>query len=289
MKNLLEFLGKYYHWVLFVVLEVISLVLLFQYNSYQGSVWFSSANVVIGRIYEWTSAVESYISMKEVNEDLTLRNFYLERQVSQLRRLYGEATKQKDPKEQQGLDFLSHYKLISAKVISNELNSANNLMTIDKGSADSIRVGMGVACGKGIVGVTYLVAPHYTVVSPVLNSSSSRISCAIRGHEYFGVLRWYGEDARYAFVEDIPRHARFKRGDWVETNGFSSIFPPGVLVGQIVEVYNSRDGLSYKLKVRLSTDFGNIRDVVVINDQAIEERLKLIQAAKDSLKLNVSQ
>ncbi len=289
MKNLLEFLGKYYHWVLFVVLEVISLVLLFQYNSYQGSVWFSSANVVIGRIYEWTSAVESYISMKKVNEDLTLRNFYLERQVSQLRRLYGEATKQEDPKEQQGLEFLNHYKLIPAKVITNELNMTNNLMTIDKGSADSIRVGMGVACGKGIVGVTYLVASHYTVVIPVLNSKSSRISCAIRGHEYFGVLRWYGEDARYAYVEDIPRHARFKRGDWVETNGFSSIFPPGVLVGQIVEVYNSRDGLSYKLKVRLSTDFGNIRDVVVINDQAIEERLKLIQAAKDSLKLNVNQ
>jgi rod shape-determining protein MreC len=289
MKNLLEFLGKYYHWVLFVVLEVISLVLLFQYNSYQGSVWFSSANVVIGRIYEWTSAVESYISMKKVNEDLTLRNFYLERQVSQLRRLYGEATKQEDPKEQQGLEFLNHYKLIPAKVITNELNMTNNLMTIDKGSADSIRVGMGVACGKGIVGVTYLVASHYTVVIPVLNSKSSRISCAIRGHEYFGVLRWYGEDARYAYVEDIPRHARFKRGDWVETNGFSSIFPPGVLVGQIVEVYNSRDGLSYKLKVRLSTDFGNLRDVVVINDQAIEERLKLIQAAKDSLKLNVNQ
>lgn len=289
MKNLLEFLGKYYHWVLFVVLEVISLVLLFQYNSYQGSVWFSSANVVIGRIYEWTSAVESYISMKKVNEDLTLRNFYLERQVSQLRRLYGEATKQEDPKEQQGLEFLNHYKLIPAKVVTNELNKTNNLMTIDKGSADSIRVGMGVACGKGIVGVTYLVASHYTVVIPVLNSKSSRISCAIRGHEYFGVLRWYGEDARYAYVEDIPRHARFKRGDWVETNGFSSIFPPGVLVGQIVEVYNSRDGLSYKLKVRLSTDFGNIRDVVVINDQAIEERLKLIQAAKDSLKLNVNQ
>jgi rod shape-determining protein MreC len=289
MKNLLEFLGKYYHWVLFVVLEVISLVLLFQYNSYQGSVWFSSANVVIGRIYEWTSAVESYISMKKVNEDLTLRNFYLERQVSQLRRLYGEATKQEDPKEQQGLEFLNHYKLIPAKVITNELNMTNNLMTIDKGSADSIRVGMGVACGKGIVGVTYLVASHYTVVIPVLNSKSSRISCAIRGHEYFGVLRWYGEDARYAYVEDIPRHARFKRGDWGETNGFSSIFPPGVLVGQIVEVYNSRDGLSYKLKVRLSTDFGNLRDVVVINDQAIEERLKLIQAAKDSLKLNVNQ
>jgi rod shape-determining protein MreC len=75
----------------------------------------------------------------------------------------------------------------------------------------------------------------------------------------------------------------------VETNGYSSIFPPGIMVGQIVEVYNSRDGLSYKLKVRLSTDFGNVRDVMVINDSSIGERLKLIQSARDSLKLNVSQ
>ena len=49
MHNLLEFLAKYHHWFLFVVLEVVSFVLLFQYNSYQGSVWFSSANVVAGK------------------------------------------------------------------------------------------------------------------------------------------------------------------------------------------------------------------------------------------------
>jgi rod shape-determining protein MreC len=92
-----------------------------------------------------------------------------------------------------------------------------------------------------------------------------------------------------AYVEDIPRHARFKRGEWVETNGYSSIFPPGVLVGQIREVYNSRDGLSYRLKVRLSTDFGRLRDVLVISDKTISERVRLMQAARDSLKLNVQQ
>ena len=96
-------------------------------------------------------------------------------------------------------------------------------------------------------------------------------------------------DRAYAYVEDIPRHARFKRGEWVETNGYSSIFPAGVLVGQIVEVYNSRDGLSYKLKVRLSTDFGTLRDVVVISDKSIAERMRLMQAARDSLKLNVRE
>ena len=83
MKNLLEFLRQHFHWFLFVVLEILSVVLLFQYNSYQNSVWFSSANVMVGKVYEWSSAVESFFSLTKVNEDLTLRNFYLERQVTQ--------------------------------------------------------------------------------------------------------------------------------------------------------------------------------------------------------------
>ena len=289
MHNLLEFLERHHHWFLFVILEAISLALLFSYNGYQGSVWFSSANAMAGKVYAWSSAVESYFSLTKVNEDLTLRNYYLERQVTQLRRLYAEATEEEDQQERKGLDSLSRYQLIPAKVVSNELAKNDNLMTIDKGKADGVEVGMGVACGRGVVGVTYLVSDHYTIVIPVLNSHSSRISCAIRGYGYFGVLRWYGEDAAYAYVEDIPRHARFKRGDWVETNGYSSIFPPGVLVGQIVEVYNSRDGLSYKLKVRLTTDFGNLRDVVVISDRSIATRMRLMQSARDSLKLNVKE
>ena len=285
MKNLLEFLHQHFHWFLFVVLEVLSVVLLFQYNSYQNSVWFSSANVVTGKVYEWSSAVESFFSLTKVNEDLTLRNFYLERQVSQLRRLYSEATEEVSVKERQELEMLARYKLIPAKVVTNELDKQNNLLTIDKGSADGVEEGMGVACGKGVVGVVFQTSSHYSIVIPVLNVESSRISCAIRGYGYFGVLRWDGRDAGIAYVEDIPRHARFKRGDWVETNGYSSIFPAGVLVGQIKEVYNSRDGLSYRLKVRLSTDFGNLRDVVVISDKSIAERVRLMQAARDSLKV----
>jgi rod shape-determining protein MreC len=289
VKNLLEFLQRHYHWLLFAVLEVVSLVLLFQHNSYQHSVWFTSANAVAGHVYQWQSAVESFLSLSKVNEDLTRRNYYLERQVTQLRRLYQEQHDTTSQEEQNAIDSLSRYQLVPAKVITNELDKLDNLMTIDKGRADGIEVGMGVVCGKGLVGVTYLTSDHYTIVVPVLNSHLSRISCAIRNRGYFGVLRWYGDDAGYAYVEDIPRHARFKKGDWVETNGYSSIFPAGVLVGQIVQTYNSRDGLSYRLKVRLSTDFGTLRDVMVITDKSIEERMRLMQMAQDSLKLNVKE
>ena len=282
MRNLLEFLSKYYHWLLFAVLEVISFVLIFQFNSYQGSVWFTSANAVVGKLYELEADVESFFSLTKVNKDLTLRNFYLERQVNQLSRLYYDLTKDTTIAERNELEFLSRYKLIPANVVSNSVDRNDNLMTIDRGSKDGVEKDMGVACGNGVVGVVYLVSDHYSVVMPVLNYHS-RISCAIRRRGYFGYLKWQGGDANIAYVEDVPRHAKFKRGDWVETSGYSSIFPPGVLVGKIIEVYNSRDGLSYRLKVQLTTDFGNLRDVCVISDKGIAERTRLMEAARDSL------
>lgn len=288
MQNLLEFLQKYYHWFLFVLLEVISLTLLFRYNNYQGSIWLSSANAVAGKVEEGRAEVESFFSLRTLNEELSMRNFYLERQVTELRRLYREAVEDTVGLWAKEMKFLKTYQLVPAKVVTNELNKQENLLTINRGEADGVEVGMGVASGQGIVGVTYLVSDHYSIVIPVLNTSS-RISCAIRGHNYFGVLRWDGKDAGVAYMEDIPRHARFKKGDWVETNGYSSIFPPGVLVGKIEEVYNATDGMSYRVKVRLSTDFGSLRDVVVISDNTIEERARLLQAARDSLKLNVKE
>ena len=78
----------------------------------------------------------------------------------------------------------SQYKLIPAKVVSNTVDKANNLITIDKGSLDGVEKDMGVACGSGVVGVVYLVSSHYSVVIPVLNVTSSRISCAIRGRAW---------------------------------------------------------------------------------------------------------
>lgn len=285
MKNLLAFLSKYYHWLLFLVLEVVSGVLLFQYNSYQGSVWLSSANYMAGKVYEQEAQVTQFFSLTRVNEELSLRNFYLERQVAQLRRLYGELTQDTTVAQRQELQFLSRFQLIPAKVVSNSVTQANNLITIDKGRADGVEPDMGVACGNGIVGVVYLASDHYSVVIPVLNTTSSRLSCSIRGRGYFGYLHWYGGDPTVAYLEDIPRHARFNRGEWVETSGYSSIFPPGVLVGKMETVYNSRDGLSYRVKIRLATDFANLRDVFVICDRNSADRVRLMKAATDSLSL----
>ena len=285
MHNLTEFLAKHNHWFVFLVLEVVSMVLLFRYNSYQGSVWFSSANAVTGKVYEWDSAVESFFSLSGVNSQLTQRNAFLEQQV----RMLDDSIARLTHSQEVAVTRLSSMvpfqgcRLIPAKVVANMVNRYDNLITIDKGSADGVKRDMGVVCGMGVVGIVYLVSEHYSIVIPALNSHSN-ISCTIQRRGYFGYLRWRGGSSQLAYLEDVPRHAHFKLGDNVVTSGYSSVFPPGVMVGKVLHVFNSADGLSYRVQVKLSTDFARLRDVCLVDDSALQERIDLMRAAQDSIK-----
>ena len=283
MRNLLDFLSRHNHWFVFVLLEVISAVLLFRYNSYQGSVWFSSANAVSGKLFEWNSAVGQYFSLIDVNEQLTQRNIYLEREVEQLSEKLRTATRDSSLVEKMQKNVIAGLQTIPAKVVSSSLDKANNFITIDKGSLDGVKKDMGVVCGTGVVGIVYLVSQRYSVVIPVLNVKSN-ISCKIQNRGYFGYLRWKGGASEYAYLEEVPRHAHFKLGDNVVTSGYSAVFPPGVLVGKILHVFNSSDGLSYRVMLKVSTDFGKLRDVCVIDDTPMRERLEIMRAAQDSIK-----
>jgi rod shape-determining protein MreC len=284
MKNLIAFIAKYNHWFVFVILEAISAVLLFQFNSYQGSVWFSTANVAAGKIYAWNSEIESFFSLTKVNEELTQRNIYLEHQVTQLSNSISKLTDDGSFLHSNQLQLLANYKLIPAKVVTNETNKRDNLITINKGAADGIKKDMGVVSGTGVVGIVYMTSPHYSIVIPVL-SSQSNISCTIEKRGYFGYLHWNGGPSSLAYVDDIPRHAKFRRGDNIVTSGYSSIFPEGIMVGKVGYVFNSADGLSYRVQVHLSTDFGRLRDVCVIADESMKERLQIMRAAQDSMKI----
>lgn len=285
MRNLLEFLAKYNHWFVFLILEVVSMVLLFQYNSYQGSAWFSSANAVTGKLYEWDANVETFFSLTKVNQELTQRNAYLEQEVQKLSDSLVSVTKDTSIYHRDQFALLRNYRLIPAKVVANSVDKPGNLMTIDKGSADGIHKDMGVISGTGVVGIVYLVAEHYAIVIPVLNTKSN-ISCMIQNRGYFGYLRWKGGVSDLAYLEEVPRHAHFKLGDYVVTSGYSAVFPPGVRVGRILHVFNSADGLSYRVQLRLSTDFARLRDVCVIDDAAMKERLEIMRAAQDSIATN---
>ena len=287
MRNLLDFLAKYSYWLLFVLLEAISFVLLFRFNSYQGSVWFSSANIVAGKIYDTSSKIESYFQLSKINEQLTQRNLYLEQRLAKLERDLGDSAADTAMNRSLLLQSLHPYRLIPAKVVGMSWNRRDNLLTINKGEADGVKKDMGVVCGTGVVGIVYLTSAHYAIVIPVLNSQSN-ISCIIQGRGYFGYLHWTGGNISEAYVDDVPRHAHFKLYENVVTSGYSSVFPAGVMVGKILHVYNSTDQMSYRLKVELATDFGKLRDVCVIDNTALSEQADIMRAAEDSIRTRES-
>lgn len=283
MRNLLAFLAKYNHWFVFILLEVICFVLLFRFNNFQGSVYFSSANAVAGKVYEYNSSVTTFFNMSQSNKKLSERNLILEQQVRALTQYIATHHGDSLAMEQCQKQALAGFKLIPAKVIQSTINREDNLITIDKGKADGIHEDMAVACGTGVVGVVYMASDHYSIVLPVINVNSN-ISVMIRKRGYFGFLHWKGTPSDIAYVDDVPRHARFALGDYVVTNGYSSIFPPGIMVGKILHVFNSSDGLSYRVQLRLSTDFGKLRHVCVIDNSALKDKALLLKAAQDSLK-----
>lgn len=284
MQNLIAFFTKNFHWLLFLFLELVCVVLLFRYNSYQGSVWVSSANAVVGKVYEWQSGIEQFFSLEERARQLTDENIALERQLSRVREELIELKGDTVLADSIMQDVTNELHLLPAKVVSNSLRRPDNLLTVDRGRADGVLPDMGVVSGTGLVGVVYMAGQHYSVVMPLLNVHS-RVSCAIRNHGYFGYMSWDGSSSTDAFMEDVPRHAQFNIGEWVETSGYSDIFPPGITIGQITAIGNSADGLSYRLRVRLNTDFSRLREVSIITDDTFPEHLQLLQAARDSMAL----
>ena len=46
--------------------------------------------------------------------------------------------------------------------------------------------------------------------------------------------------------------------------------------------------MSYRLRVKLSTDFGKLRDVCVVDNSALSEQIDILRAAQDSIRTKES-
>ena len=270
MHDFIERITAYVHWALFILLEALSGFLLFQYNHYQGSVWFTQANTAVAMVHEWEAGVLSYLRMPAENAALVRRNIILQQKLDVLRHelaLTGADTSQTQKGHE---DLLESMTLIPAQIVDNSVRKRDNMLVINAGSDEGVAPEMGVVSGTGVVGIVSAVTPHHALVMSILHSKSS-ISCRLRGTEYFGYLKWKGGKPLRAYMDDVPRHALIQKGDVVETSGFSAVFPAGIFLGKVAEINNSSDGLAYELEILLSTDLANIRHVNVIADHRKEE------------------
>lgn len=263
VRNLLNFLIKYSTWFVFTLYVLISCVLLSNYDDYHTSVMLTSANAVTGRVYSTASGITGYFNLRDINKSLQESNAMLENEILNLRNELAEY-------KALASDTLSHdiekrFDYVVASVINNSTRHPRNYITINRGTLDGINPGMGVVDQNGIVGIVNVSGPHTSRLISLLNETQ-HFSVKIKDTPFVGSLSWRGGDPATAYVEEVPRHAKFHIGDTIVTSGFSTTFPYGINVGTIMNRIRTSDDNFYILKIRLSADFRTLSTVRVIKD-----------------------
>ncbi len=268
MQNLIRFILKYHFILLFVLIQSLSLTLMFQHNYYQKSLAVNTVRNIKGYINGRIFSFREYLKLRELNEKLLNENYQLRNQL-----MNSYLSVVAEPFSEFDSVYSKQYSYIAAKIVSNSVNKQLNYITIDKGGIHGVEPEMGIVSSEGIVGIVKGVSNHYSTVIPVININL-RISARIKDSGYFGSLFWDGKNPVRASLVDIPHHAKMNTGDKVITSGYSAIFPEGIKIGTITgyEIYG---GNFYNATVELSTDFRNLSHVYVIKNHFREEQIEL--------------
>ena len=291
MRNLLRFFAKNYFILLFVLIEIVCFVLIFNYNNYQKVRFINSSNVITGSIYESYNSISGYFKLKQVNQELSEQIADLQNQLQKFEIVPVESlapihsldtlnddslTIETDTVQTQELIIKDsiQYQYISTRVINNSVNKQHNYITLNKGSNDGIEPDMGIIGPKGVVGIVTNVSANYSTGPTILNTRW-KVSAKIKKNNYFGSLGWDGFNPQIAQLNEIPYHVDLAIGDTIVTSGYSSVFPEGVLIG-FVEDFNQESGENfYSINVRLSSSFQALQNVEIIKNTQSSEVLSI--------------
>ena len=288
MDKLLEFLQKYRHWFVFLILETIALVTYLSGSLYSRSLGWYATSAVFGRVNELMTEGWSYVGLRPRNEELLREN-------ARLRTAYTLLARQMQDAEAHGLLPRLHATdslpidpsaVIIARVINRVTHTGEVYYTINKGRRDGIETDMGVMSASGVVGAVMAVSDHYALVIPVLNPKI-RLACTLLGQEVSGTLTASSSpNANEAILSNVPPHAHPQIGDTITTSGYSYLFPEGMMVGTIADSVPARvkgsAGTFANYPVHLSTDFQGLRYVYVIREKPTHE----VRTLEDSIRPN---
>ncbi|GGZ21611.1 cell shape-determining protein MreC [Echinicola pacifica] len=270
MQRILLFLYSIRAFLLFVALEAVALWLVVTYNSPQGAVFFNSSNALTGSLLSTKDGFTSYFTLGEANDELARKN-------AELMDILAAQSFPKDSIYIQVDSIMqANYQFKGAKVINNSLHLRTNHITLNKGSEDGIKVGMGVFNGEGIVGRVKGVTKHYASVISLLHTDLL-ISSKIKSTEVFGSTQWDGKNAKFAKLRYVPRHVEVAKGDTVVTSGYNAVFPEGILVGTVDSVGVGTETNYLDITLELAADFSSLTYVYLVENNRKEELDSLSQ------------
>ena len=277
MGFLIRLFSKNGLFLFFLFLQLIAVTLIFSRNSMQQSFLAAQTTAFNAWVSGYIDQGTSYLRLKQINEDLVAQNKAL------MAEIYGK-DRAGNPQFRRVTDTIGGgqiYTFVDADIVNNSITRNDNYFTIDRGKRHGVFPKMGVIAPNGIAGIVVNTTNNYALVQSVLSVNKIKINAALKNTGYFGTLTWKGDNSRTMHLADIPKYVPLKVGDTVLTDGKSSIFPQGIMIGRIAgyEV-DSKTGY-WDISVELNQKMGNLQKVFVVRNLKKLE-LKQIQDTLDA-------
>lgn len=157
------------------------------------------------------------------------------------------------------------YELEDASIISREAGNYMTVFVLNRGSLHGVETNMPIITEDGVVG--YIAETGLTWSKGItLAETASSVGAYVERSNEIGVI-----SGSYALKENgecimsyLPKDADIKAGDRILTSGIGSIYPQGLVIGEVTEVVHDEYTREIKATVKLSASFQNLKKVMII-------------------------
>ncbi|WP_313579126.1 rod shape-determining protein MreC [Chishuiella sp.] len=255
MQYILSLIRRNGMLLIFIFLELIALFLVFKRNIYHETILASVSTEFTGYIDDKIIKVTKFLNLPQVNQELLEENASLRKNLIK----YKDLNRQNSNNITSDLDSLKYnqkFTFIPTEIINNSITKTQNLITLNKGINDGVEKGDGIVTNNGVIGIVIYANKNYSRAISLLNKDIS-VNARIKGNQYFGTIKWDGKDPRYVQLLEIPKFIKVNKGDVIETDGKSPVFPEGIVIGKVISKEIDETG-ELKIQVKLKQDFGNL-------------------------------
>ncbi len=259
MQRLINILLFFKEYVVLALLIIISLILLSLNDNAQMRSLRSYTVGFIGFAQDALTVIPNIFELRRENEVLRQLNTNLSDEVSRLREARLENLRLRGSLN---LKDQSPFKLIAADVVGKNLNLLRNTVTVNVGSADSVKTDMPIISEMGLVGKIIATSEHYAVGQLMINKDF-RASAKVQRSRVDGVIAWDGGDV--VRLKNVSKMQDVKEGDVVITSDYSNIFPRNIRIGYISKISEGSGSLFKDIEVTPGVDFPSLEQVFIIS------------------------
>ena len=115
---------------------------------------------------------------------------------------------------------------------------------------------------------------NFATIISLLNNSYF-VSSLVKNSNTLSSVNWNGNDPKILNLLYVPKHIDIQKGDSVITSSFDTIFPKGILIGEIVSINKDTNSNFYDIDIMSSQNFYNLSMVYVVDNILYQEKKAL--------------